>query len=237
VSTVEKTEALVSKKREFQGQEGSKENNVVEIVSVNNTRQSKVKPTLDRKLVNALILWVERRYIKTGRRDQEFIVGIGTSWISDMQLSLSEIQIMLHQGLKKLNRKKGLGNIEIVISNDPVKLAELIKEKKEQARVKIPLDNIAILEESSVLSSDVFSEFHNDKESAYFGKIKLPEKYHEIASNLDIDLTRLLIMFLNKISMPNSSHEIFLNLPDITEYKLGELVEKYDLRTESLVMA
>ena len=196
-----------------------------------------VADDLANRLINPVISWVESRYIETRNRDQEFIIALETSWISDMQMSLSQIQTMIHQGFKKINKRRGLQNVHVVINNDPAKVVSLVNEIRDESEKVILLENIAFLGENDILSSNVFKDFVQEEESSYFGKIKLPENYKEISSSLDMDLTRLLINFLTKISISNSPHEVFLTLPDINEYELDELVAKYDRRTESLTNA
>lgn len=194
--------------------------------------------------IDALINWIEARALDTGVRGEELIIGIGASWIPEVQRDLASMQNLLKkiEGLSK-SRLKGFKNIKVIIEENPQVLANEIWNARKGKDPNAPLtllSNIIILEEEDMLDSEVFEAFRgtDGEERSFFAKIKLPKDFYEDADTLDINIIKMVTEMLEKAATPGVMHEFYVELPDMVIYEsLHDLAEVYAMREEAMIRA
>ena len=194
--------------------------------------------------IDALINWIEVRALDTGVRGETLIIGIGASWIPEIQRDLASMQNLLKkiEGLSK-SKLKGFKNIKVIIEENPQVLADEVWKARKGNDPKAPLtplSNIIILEEEDVLDGGLFKVFRgrDEDERSFFAKIKLPEDFNEYADTADINIVQIVTQMLEKASLRGASYEFYIELPEMQRYEsLHELSDVYAMREEAMIRA
>ncbi|MFC1570195.1 GNAT family N-acetyltransferase [Candidatus Omnitrophota bacterium] len=238
----------------YMHEDGTKENWERELMKDRESLKNEDEPAEDsdqeaQDFIDAVINWIDARALETGVRGETLVIGIGTSWIPEMQRNLSSTQNLLSriEDLSK-SRLKGFKNIKVIIQDDPRFLAEKVwaaRRGKDRKAPLTPLSNVIILEDEDVLEGELFRAFRgNDKErGAFFAKMQLPEDFNEISKKqeierLDINIVKIVTEMLERASLPGAPREFYIELPDMIIYKsLHELSDVYAKREEAMIRA